>query len=146
MLILGLRPANERQRYFIMASPIGWRKPRISTCDIVVMVVTEVSWCVCYISGNRYPPLQNCDHGRQPSHANTFTHTTLSSYFGIGMEDIDWNFLVSKNNIFDFIYTCHITFWCQTCVSHGRCKAVFNLFVDVMKNILWNSFCITDLI
>ena len=29
-LILGLGPANERWRYLVMTSPIGWHKPRIS--------------------------------------------------------------------------------------------------------------------
>ena len=29
-LILGLRPANERRRYFVTTSLIGWRKPKIS--------------------------------------------------------------------------------------------------------------------
>ena len=29
-LILGLRPANERRRYFVTTSLIGWGKPRIS--------------------------------------------------------------------------------------------------------------------
>ena len=29
-MILGLRPANERRRYFVKTSLIGWGKPRIS--------------------------------------------------------------------------------------------------------------------
>ena len=29
-LIQGLRPANERRRYFVMTSLIGWAQPRIS--------------------------------------------------------------------------------------------------------------------
>ena len=45
-LILGLYPANERQRYFVTTSLIGWVKPRISPADLMVLI-----YCVslgCY--------------------------------------------------------------------------------------------------
>ena len=41
-LILGLRPANERCRYFVTTSLIGWHKPRISPVLVTSVHYTEV--------------------------------------------------------------------------------------------------------
>ena len=32
-LILGLRPANERRRYFVTTSPIGWAQAKNQPCS-----------------------------------------------------------------------------------------------------------------
>ena len=43
-LILGLHPANERWRYFVMTSLIGWHKPRISPVFIKFVQDSVVSY------------------------------------------------------------------------------------------------------
>ena len=35
-LILGLRPANERRRYFVTTSPIGWAQAKLQPCNLVI--------------------------------------------------------------------------------------------------------------
>ena len=37
-LIPGLRPANERRRYFVMASLIGWAQAQNQPCESVIVL------------------------------------------------------------------------------------------------------------
>ena len=49
-LILGLRPTNERRRYFVMTSLIGWAQASNQPCTCLQNII----WC-CVCHGNWYP-------------------------------------------------------------------------------------------
>ena len=47
-LILGLRPANERQRYFVSMSLIGWMKRLESALNLGAVIPFEAQFCLCH--------------------------------------------------------------------------------------------------
>ena len=50
-LILGFRPANERQRYFVMTSLIGGHKPKINPVNIFIISLPK---CIDNVVFNFY--------------------------------------------------------------------------------------------